>query len=80
MGSYVIKDYKNCPFWWADGDQCSLVECEIMTCPKVMGERLGFVANWWLPDKCPLRDGMITVVLGVDFGKEEGQEDSQEED
>lgn len=76
MAKYIVKDYECCPFWWADGDQCSLPGNETIVCPKVMGDMLGFVTKWWLPDECPLKAGPVIVRLKEWNGEED--EDKKE--
>lgn len=63
MAKYIVKDHECCPFYWADGDGCSLLDCEKIACPKEMGEELGFVKDWWVPDACPLKSGPVIVRL-----------------
>ncbi len=79
MVEYTVREHTDCPFYWADDDQCSLLgvlwHIDI-TCPKPMGEKLGFEKDWWVPDACPLKNGPVTVKLKE--WNDKGEEDRVE--
>ena len=80
MGEHTVREHTDCPFYWADGDQCSLLDSLEITCPKPMGEKLGFEKDWWVPDACPLKNGPVTVKLKEWNDRRENEEEVKAKD
>jgi hypothetical protein len=45
-----------------------------------MGEKLGFVKDWWVPDACPLKAGPVIVRLKEWNANKEDQKENEAED